>query len=87
MKTIYRSKDYLGGFEYRATGNNETVNLQERKAQQVKWKTIETISKADFDRYADEENIYNPYNQNPAHINNIIKGIHEYSTSKKGEKL
>ena len=48
--------------------------------QQNKWKTIETMSKAEFDKQADYMDIYNPYNRNPAHINNIVKRIKEKTT-------
>jgi hypothetical protein len=80
MKTIYISKGFFGNYEFRATSDNVIVNLQERKVQQNKWKTIETMSKAEFDKQADYMDIYNPYNRNPAHINNIVKRIKEKTT-------
>jgi len=75
MRTLYKSESYLRGTEYRATGNNvsEYVNLQKRQSGKVAWLQIHRLSRADFDKYAIELDIFNPYNQKPTHILNMIR--------------
>ena len=76
MKTIYKNNCAFNGYSYRATGDKEWVNIQVRKSGNVSWETIETVDSAYFDYSARSFDIYNPYNQNPAHMIQIISAIH-----------
>lgn len=75
MRTIYSNNTAFGNRSYRATGDREKVNIQRRTAGNVSWVTIETIDRSYFDDLADHFDIYNPYNQNPAHMLQILSAI------------
>lgn len=45
MQVIRTFNTALGGYEYRATGNEKVVNLQEKSSGSSKWRTMRTVSR------------------------------------------
>ena len=76
MRTIYSNNTGFGSRWYRATGDKQKVNIQRKNAGSSTWKTIETVDRATFNDLARHFDIYNGYNQNPAHMLQIISAIH-----------
>lgn len=75
MRTIYYNSTGYGNVWYRATGDLRKVNIQRKNGGTSTWKTLETIRREVFDERARYFDIYNPYNQNPAHMLKIIRSI------------
>ena len=73
MKTVYESGCYLGKLEYRVTADASVANLQCRESSWYSWETIWRMGRAEFDEMAERHDIYNPYNQNPAHVPNLLR--------------
>ena len=63
----------FGNYWYRATGDKNKVNIQQKKGGKLTWKTIATLVRSDFTEFAKHLDIYNPYNQNPTHMLQIAR--------------
>ncbi len=73
-KNIYQTVDGFGNSAYRAMKRNNVVVIQESwKGRQ--WKDIARTSLSTFEELAEEYDIYNSYNQNPAHLYHIAQRI------------
>lgn len=72
FETIYRSNGAYHGVSYRATSNGKIVHLQASEDLSRPWRTREKITIEQWEKYAEELDIYNPYNDNPAHIYSIL---------------
>lgn len=73
FKQIYRSAGAFGGVSYRATSDGETVNLQARPGST--WQIKASITQAEFDKFAEDQGIFDSCNQNPAHLAHLIEEV------------
>lgn len=77
-KTIHASRGYLGGYEFRAASNGESVNLQSRAAGAQTWQTKATISQAEFVAEAHHRDMWSAYGgDSPSHVYSIIEALRE----------
>ncbi len=68
FKTIYSPNSSFGGTSFRATSDGETVNIQRRIQGNRSYRTDGTITKAQFDEWANRFDVFNPFNDNPCYI-------------------
>lgn len=73
-KNIYQTVDGFGDSLFRAMKRGTLVFIQQSKQGRA-WKDIARTSLSKFEELADEYNIYDPYNQNPAHLYRIAQRI------------
>lgn len=66
FRTIKSFNTNFGGEAYRATGNGERVNIQIQTEASNTWRTVKTMTQADFDRYADDVGLDSPYCNDPS---------------------
>ena len=69
--TLKRFYSAFGGLEFIVTGNSETVRYKCRSPKENTFRTFATSSREEFDAFADHVGLYDPYNDNPAHIGNL----------------
>jgi len=74
FQTIHTCDAALGGVEYRATSDGKNVNLQTSEwGVNNRWKTVATISRADFDKYVNDLGMDSPYGgRSPTNMRKII---------------
>lgn len=72
MKTIWQSYVGFGGYFYRVSSDGARVNISERRSS-TDFKVVKRMSAADFSDWADEVALFNPYDQNPAKIERLIR--------------
>lgn len=76
MRTIYQPIALLGGWAYRATSNGTIVHLQERNAaKNSDFKTVATLSAPNWEKFAEDHDLYDAYNDNPAWIAKLISEL------------
>jgi nucleoid-associated protein YgaU len=68
-KTIYSPNTAFGGYEYRVTSDETTVNVQERKSESVKFKTKRVLTMREW--HAIKEQNFDSYNNNPAVLSRL----------------
>jgi len=73
-KNIYQTVGAFGGSAYRAMRRGMIVVIQQSR-QGRPWKDIARTSLSKFEELAEEYDIYNSYNQNPAHLYRIAERI------------
>lgn len=75
FKTIHNCDAALGGVEYRATSDGETVNIQTSEwGVNNRWKTVCSISKARFDEYVNDLGMDSPYGgRSPSRMWRIVR--------------
>jgi hypothetical protein len=66
FRTIQSYDTSFGGEAWRATSNGEQVNIQ--KCTASSWRTVRTMTRADYDKHAEKWGMADPYNQNPNHL-------------------
>lgn len=64
---IFRNQSALGGYGYRVLANESAVAIQQR-FQGSPWRTIKVVPRTEFNAWADNVGLYDPYNQNPASL-------------------
>ena len=72
MKTIIDYNVAFGGYCYRVTANNHVAHIQEKTPRSTRFVTRAKLSRARFDALADEHDLYNVYDQNPAKLARLI---------------
>lgn len=70
-KTIYRPGTAYGGYEYRVTGNGETVHIQQRKGGCISFKTQRTLTQSEWDNVYNQN--FDAYNNNPAVLARLVE--------------
>jgi hypothetical protein len=75
MKTLHQNNSALGGYGYRALLDKDRVKLQERH-NGGRWKTIRTVGLSEFDAFAESVNLYDAYNDDPAHLANFTNQLY-----------
>jgi hypothetical protein len=73
MKTIIDYNVAFGGYCYRVTANNQVAHIQEMTPRSNRYVTRVKLSRAEFDALADERDLYNVYDQNPAKLWHLIE--------------
>lgn len=69
---IFRNQAAFGGYGYRVLANESAVAIQQSN-QGATWCTIKVVPRTQFDAWADNVNLYDPYNQNPAKLARFIE--------------
>jgi len=64
---IFRNQSALGGYSYRVLANESAVAIQQR-FQNANWRTVKLVPREEFDHWADNVDLYNVYDQNPAKL-------------------
>lgn len=74
FQTIHSCDAALGGVEYRATSDGQTVHLQTSEwGVNNRWKTVAQITRARFDEYVSELGMDSPYGgRSPVNMRKII---------------
>jgi len=64
---IFRNQVAFGGYSYRVLANGSVVAIQCRY-QNGTWRTMKLVTLAEFNEFADNVDLYNLYDQNPAKL-------------------
>jgi hypothetical protein len=64
---IFRNESAFAGYSYRVLANEYEVAIQERYNNST-WYTMKVITRHEFDCWADNVDLYDQYNQNPAKL-------------------
>ncbi len=64
---IFRNQSALGGYSYRVLASESVVAIQQR-FQNATWRTVKTLTRVEFDDFADSVSLYDAYDQNPAKL-------------------
>lgn len=71
MKTIYENESAFGGYGYRVTANKMNAHVSERK-NGGSWRIVVRLSRSDFEKWANDVNLYDRYDQNPAKLAKLV---------------
>jgi hypothetical protein len=69
---IFRNESAFGGYVYRVLANESAVAIQQ-SFQGSTWRTVKTLTRAEFDEFADSVGLYDAYDQNPAKLARFVK--------------
>jgi hypothetical protein len=72
MKTIIDYNVAFGGYCYRVTANKQVAHIQEMTPRSNRYVTRVRLSRVEFDAVAEEYDLYNVYDQNPAKFASLI---------------
>jgi hypothetical protein len=73
-KVIFRAIGSFGGSTYRAIDRGDRIAIQE-STRGARWKDIAVCGVSEFYDRADQFDLFNPYNSNPAHLFKIAGAI------------
>jgi len=72
-RTIHTCESALGGFEFRVTSNGLRVNVQERSPQAQTFRTVITLSAAEWETEVATRDLDSPYGgRSPCRIRDMI---------------
>lgn len=74
IKVIHKTIGSFGGSTYRAIERGDRIAIQE-STRGARWKDIAVCSVSEFYDRADQFDLFNPYNSNPAHLFKIAGAI------------
>jgi hypothetical protein len=69
-KQIFRNQSAFGGVSYRVTSDGTTAHIQSSN-QGTSWKTEKKMPHAEFEKWADDVGLHDPYDQNPAKLSKL----------------
>jgi hypothetical protein len=69
---IFRNQSAFGGYSYRVLANESAVAIQQSN-QGATWRTVKLVPRAQFDTWADDVGLHDPYNQNPSKLARFAK--------------
>jgi len=64
---IFRNKSAFAGYSYRVLANESVAAIQCRY-QNGQWRTIKLVTLAEFNEFADNVDLHNVYDHNPAKL-------------------
>jgi hypothetical protein len=71
FKHIYDPACAFGGYEYYTTTNGETAHIHERKPASSNFRIVQRLSKAAWDKFADDYDLHDGNRTNPALISRL----------------
>jgi hypothetical protein len=75
FETIKTFNCSLGGWQFKVTGNGETVNYHQMSPRSNSYRCVATESYESFEKFADEVGLFDVYNDNPAVIARRIEEL------------
>lgn len=75
FETIKTFNSSLGGWQFKVTGNGETVNYHQAGPRASNFKQVASESHESFMEFADEVGLFDAYNDNPAVIARRIEEL------------
>lgn len=64
---IFRNQSAFAGYSYRVLASESVVAIQQR-FQNATWRTVKLVTRTQFDHWADNVNLYDQYDHNPAKL-------------------
>ena len=77
FNTFYTPSCAYGGHEYFATTDGETVHISERKPASSHFYIVQRLTKAAWDRFADDHDLHDGNRTNPALISGLASATAE----------